>query len=66
MFNSRSKAELLQLHGLIDKGIPLPPGGLDRLNELEWRQTSWTWQWQLYRFTCFVQNRLGYDSPLNG
>ena len=58
MFNRSLQAQLAQLKAMDEIGVA---GLWDSINDLEWRLQQRSLRWQLYRFTAYVQNRLGYS-----
>ena len=58
MFNRSLQARLAKLEALADDGVP---GLWGQIQELEWRLQQRSLRWQLYRFTVFVQSKLGYS-----
>ena len=58
MFNRSLKAQLARLKALDERGVP---GLWGAINDLEWRLQQRSLRWQLYRFTVYVQKKLGYS-----
>ena len=56
MFNRLLRAQLAQLEALDDKGVSVSW----LINEVEWKLQQRSLRWQLYRFTLYVQEKLGY------
>ena len=58
MFNRSLQAQLAQLKAMDERGVS---GLWSSIHDLEWRLQQRSLRWQLYRFTLFVQSKLGYS-----
>ena len=56
MFDRSLRAQLAQLEALDDKGVPV----MGAIHDLNWKLQQRSLRWQLYRFTLYVQEKLGY------